>query len=99
MPFTVCIFLVYNSILLVFVVVMIFLHFDFQIEADVVSEGSVISEYLYFSEADKRKAWTKMWCVIPRNEPCLYVYGANQVIYVTASQQLTLLFRPVVLRL
>nr|XP_039249729.1 FYVE, RhoGEF and PH domain-containing protein 1-like isoform X2 [Styela clava] len=49
-----------------------------EVEADIVSGDSILSEYLLFAEADKRKPWNRVWCVIPKNELCLYVYGANQ---------------------
>ncbi|XP_076804222.1 uncharacterized protein LOC143448385 isoform X2 [Clavelina lepadiformis] len=49
-----------------------------EIEADIVSENSVIADYLNFSESEKKKTWTKTWCVIPNDELCLYFYGAHQ---------------------
>nr|XP_018667889.1 zinc finger protein isoform X2 [Ciona intestinalis] len=49
-----------------------------EVEADIVSEHSVLSNYLYFTENEKKRTWTKTWCVIPDNELCLYFYGALQ---------------------
>ena len=50
-----------------------------QTDADTVTENSVIAEYLFFSESDKKKSWVKMWCVIPKDELCIYFYGSHQV--------------------
>uniref|UniRef100_H2Y6T8 Uncharacterized protein n=1 Tax=Ciona savignyi TaxID=51511 RepID=H2Y6T8_CIOSA len=49
-----------------------------EVEADAVSGNSVLSNYLYFTENEKKKTWTKTWCVIPNDELCLYFYGALQ---------------------
>ena len=50
-----------------------------QTDADTVTEKSVIAEYLHFSESEKKKSWMKMWCVIPKDELCIYFYGSHQV--------------------
>ena len=51
----------------------------FQVGANAVNEKSVLANYFYFSENIKKKGWIKTWCVIPKDELCLYFYASEQV--------------------
>jgi len=49
-----------------------------EVQANEINESSALADYLYYNDSDKKKNWTKMWCVIPNNQLCIYFYAAHQ---------------------